>query len=361
MRAKRQGNLYNLFLKSLLSFAFHSLFLATNLNSAYAFSPNANQCSSIYSTSSITATSTQPAEEKPKSKNNYANGDHRVEIKALLDQYTFPEKFNVDKGDKILREAMYRAFKQKCLYTCMEIDRSQASVDHILPESQGGPNNIYNYVLAETNINSTKSDKFDEVAAIGLLSIVRLHFAPLVISEYQKIMIELFNIDSPKNMFSDVDFRNSEKNSAGSNNRFALQNSTDKAILNIAELKVKKLLFTYLVLAKSRSGRIIVSNADDQFVQIKMLFVSPDLQEVEKLQNFIVNSKDMKIQIAEQKHNREINVINSAELIKTDDGNLIFQFQIPEELLKWSFGMRITEALTLLENTAIPVESNKPR
>lgn len=346
MRDKRQGYLYNLLLKSLPSLVL--LFTFTTFYSSKALSQQTNQCSSIYSNSAQSVST----DRTTKGKNNYTNGDHRIEIKAILDQYTFPEKFNVDKGDKILREAMYRAFKQKCLYTCMKIDRSQVSVDHILPESQGGPNNIYNYVLAETNINSTKSDKFDDITAIGLLSIVRLHFAPLVINEYQKIMFEIFNIESPNNMFSDVDFKNSDSVS---------NNSENQAALNIADLKVKKILFAYMILSKSRSNRIIVSNVDDQYVQIKMLFITPDLQEVAKLQNFVQTSKDMKIQIIEQNQKREIDAIDSAEFIETNDGNLIFQFKVPKELLKWSLGMKTTEALSLLENTTIPAVSNKPR
>jgi hypothetical protein len=358
--AKRQRYLYNLFLKSVPSFLVFFVLISTTLDSAKAYSPQANQCSSIYSTANFEINS--PQSEKSKSKNNFANGDHRDEIKIILDQYSFPEKFNVDKSDKILREAMFRAFKQKCLYTCLQINRSQISVDHILPESQGGPNNIYNFVLAEKNINSDKSDKFDNISAIGLLSIVRLHFAPLMIHEYQKIMIDLFNLNSTKNAMSDGEFKNSEQNETQDQNPKQMgtlnQPVDNQAHLSITNFKTKKLLYAYMVFAKSKSQRITLTDLNDGHLQIRMAFFNPTVQEISKLQNFIDEAHDMKIVITENNISHNMDVIQSAELIRGQDDNLFFQFNIPIKLLTWFSKMTTEEALTLLEKSSIPVQSN---
>lgn len=360
--AERQRYLYNLFLTSVPSFVFVAILVSTIFNTASAYSPEANQCSSIYSNNNSSVHS-----EKTKYKNNFSNGDHREEIKVILDQYTFPEKFNVDKSDKILREAMYRAFKQKCFYTCMEITRSQVSVDHVLPESQGGPNNIYNFVLAEKVINSDKSDKFDHISAIGLLSIVRLHFAPLMIHEYQKIMIDLFNLNSTKNAMTDGEFKNSDQVENQNERQDQIlnpknveiqnKNVTNQAHLSIENFKTKKLLFAYMIFAKSKSQRITLTDLDDGSLQINMAFYNPTTQEISKLQNFIDEAIGMKIKITENNVSHNIDVIHAAELIRNEDDSLNFQFNIPTQLLTWSLEMTNAEALTLLEKSSIPVHS----
>ena len=74
MRDKRQGYLYNHLLKSLPSLVL--LFTFTTFYTSKALSQQTNQCSSIYSNSAQSVST----DRTTKGKNNYTNGDHRIEI-----------------------------------------------------------------------------------------------------------------------------------------------------------------------------------------------------------------------------------------------------------------------------------------
>ena len=91
----------------------------------------------------------------------------------VLKTFTFPEEGNVAISDPNLREAIYSVFKGKCPSTGELIRIEDMAIDHIIPSSKGGPDNVFNYVLTMQRPNSMKKDYLDVDAVLGALYAVR--------------------------------------------------------------------------------------------------------------------------------------------------------------------------------------------
>lgn len=101
--------------------------------------------------------------------------------------FDFPEEANISPNDPILREAALAIFGGKCLYTGREVDASTMHIDHVIPKSAGGPDNIFNYALAAARPNITKSDKIDEQAVLPLLYLIRTTYANRLLAKIRAV------------------------------------------------------------------------------------------------------------------------------------------------------------------------------
>ena len=131
-----------------------------------------------------------------------------IDVTAIArNEDLFPVQYDVPSNDPLLRKAIYKAFKGRCFYTSLPIDTSEMEVDHIIPRSLGGADNIFNYVLTSLRPNRVKSDKFDNSATAGLLFHVRLNYAPKVVELYQdncaKVGITRVQLDGPGSLFAE--------------------------------------------------------------------------------------------------------------------------------------------------------------
>lgn len=102
-------------------------------------------------------------------------------IGPALEPFDFPAEYDCEISDNDLRCAIHAAFGGRCFYTRQEVSLDEMHVDHVIPKAQGGPDNIFNYVLTGPATNIRKGGKVDPVAVAGPLYLVRTHFAPRVI------------------------------------------------------------------------------------------------------------------------------------------------------------------------------------
>ena len=63
----------------------------------------------------------------------------------------------------------------RCQYSGEVLDRSDWSIDHVLPRSRGGGNNPDNLVLASKKINNIKGDRTPQEAGLPVPVIRKLH------------------------------------------------------------------------------------------------------------------------------------------------------------------------------------------
>jgi hypothetical protein len=73
---------------------------------------------------------------------------------------------------------VYKAFNGRCFYTSQPVSRQNFVVEHIVPRSQGGPDNLYNFALTSPRINTLKGGLLDHERVIGVLYTVGLRFVP---------------------------------------------------------------------------------------------------------------------------------------------------------------------------------------
>lgn len=110
-------------------------------------------------------------------------------IQQILATFEFPKEYEMRTSNRDLRLAIYNAFGGRDFYTGQKMRYTEMTIDHILPRSKGGPNNLYNYVPTSQIINGTKGNLIDEVSAIGVLSIVRTVYADKVIRELNALAL----------------------------------------------------------------------------------------------------------------------------------------------------------------------------
>jgi|GEM_PF-5967426 len=108
------------------------------------------------------------------------------DVKMVLDQFEFPAEADVKISDPLLRRAIYDAFGGKDIYTGQEIAFEDMHIDHFVPRSKGGPDNIYNYVVSSSSNNVRKNAAFDPIAAVPMLTFIRTVYAPKVLKLYQE-------------------------------------------------------------------------------------------------------------------------------------------------------------------------------
>lgn len=93
-------------------------------------------------------------------------------------------------NNKFLRLAIYKVFNGKCFYTGRSVSFANMHIDHIVPKSKGGENNINNYVLSCQDINLMKNGHFihKDLVAIAVQTNISL-FAPNVVNVYNDLIM----------------------------------------------------------------------------------------------------------------------------------------------------------------------------
>ncbi len=114
-------------------------------------------------------------------------------VQQILSQFLFPSDSNIAISDLELRQAIYNVFKGKDYYTGQPITFQEMRIDHIVPKSKGGPDNIYNYVPTSARINARKGARFDAMAATAILAMVRTTYAPKVEKAYKARLQQIAN------------------------------------------------------------------------------------------------------------------------------------------------------------------------
>ena len=97
------------------------------------------------------------------------------------------ENTEIDKKDPLLRRAIYYAFDGKCFYTGRDVSFDDMHIDHILPQSEGGPNNVSNYVLSCGYINLKKFNKVNPKLIEISREVVNLCFSEKVVLKYNEL------------------------------------------------------------------------------------------------------------------------------------------------------------------------------
>lgn len=80
---------------------------------------------------------------------------------VALETVEFPDEAHFYVFERILRIALYEAFEGIDFYTGEPLPYEFMSIDHVLPKSLGGPNNVANYVPTTGAVNSKKGNSFD--------------------------------------------------------------------------------------------------------------------------------------------------------------------------------------------------------
>jgi hypothetical protein len=99
-----------------------------------------------------------------------------------------PSASYINVNDPILRDVIFEVFEGVCFYTGQLINKDKMVIEHIVPTAKGGPNNVFNYVLSNKSVNNHKSNKLDLACVIPVLYLVKISYAPKVLSEYLKIV-----------------------------------------------------------------------------------------------------------------------------------------------------------------------------
>jgi len=92
-------------------------------------------------------------------------------------------------SDIKLRKAIYSVFDGTCFYTGRRIPFEEIHIDHILPKSSGGKNNIENYVLCCGYINRKKNGNHTDEFVERVVQINKLIFVGKVVSEYNNLEV----------------------------------------------------------------------------------------------------------------------------------------------------------------------------
>lgn len=92
------------------------------------------------------------------------NGSIRTPEIIILKEYAQMPMYK----PKFSLKNIYLRDKGVCQYSGKKLLRSQASIDHIVPQSKGGPTTWENCVLAERKLNSLKGDKSVKEAGLKL-------------------------------------------------------------------------------------------------------------------------------------------------------------------------------------------------
>lgn len=111
----------------------------------------------------------------------YLNSDATSPHQIALNTIKFPEEGEFYIFERILRIALYEAYEGRDFYTGQPLQFDLMSIDHVLPKSLGGPNNVFNYVPTTGMINSKKGSKFTH-QNIKDLQYIAQHFAPRVMA-----------------------------------------------------------------------------------------------------------------------------------------------------------------------------------
>jgi hypothetical protein len=90
----------------------------------------------------------------------------------------FPAEADVPFLDPRVRRAIHRAHLGRDFYTQAPLPIEDMTLDHVIPLSKGGRDNLFNLVPTSGSLNMLKGDKVDAVALVSMLAIIRLYFGP---------------------------------------------------------------------------------------------------------------------------------------------------------------------------------------
>ena len=85
-----------------------------------------------------------------------------------------------------LRKAIYEVFEGMCFFTGQQVALEDMTIDHIVPRSKGGADDVYNYVLTSRHLNAKKKAKLDIKGVEPSLYIIKLVYAPKVLKRFYK-------------------------------------------------------------------------------------------------------------------------------------------------------------------------------
>jgi hypothetical protein len=108
-------------------------------------------------------------------------------IVAELRKNELKLEMKISISDLKLRKAIYEAFEGRCFYTGQPVPFEKMCIDHVVPKSKGGENNIYNYVLTSQRLNAQKSAKLYRRHVEPVLYIIKTVYAPKVMKIYHKL------------------------------------------------------------------------------------------------------------------------------------------------------------------------------
>jgi hypothetical protein len=105
-----------------------------------------------------------------------------TEIDGASELLNFPEIGGVALGDLRVRQAIHTAYGGTDFWCRNPIPIEGMYLDHVVPRSVGGADNVFNVVPTNRTINAQKGEKYDPVAILPVLSIIRLHYGWRVVS-----------------------------------------------------------------------------------------------------------------------------------------------------------------------------------
>ena len=75
-----------------------------------------------------------------------------------LSSFVFPKDADASHRNPNLRKAIFEVFGGRCVATGAPLSLKNMTIDHVIPRSKGGPDNIFNYALMSSPINNKKGD-----------------------------------------------------------------------------------------------------------------------------------------------------------------------------------------------------------
>lgn len=105
---------------------------------------------------------------------------------AVLAAFAFPAEAAAPTSDPAMRRALLEAHGGLDYYTRQPLAPGDMVVDHVVPRSLGGPDNVFNYVPTTQPVNGAKGGKFDPLAATAVLSVLRTHYAPKALRAWKR-------------------------------------------------------------------------------------------------------------------------------------------------------------------------------
>lgn len=94
------------------------------------------------------------------------SGNYRLPTAIVLQKYI---RFNVKRGAMLTKENILRRDDYTCQYCGDELSSSSGTLDHVLPQSRGGPHTWLNLVSCCQKCNCRKADKTPAEAKMPLM------------------------------------------------------------------------------------------------------------------------------------------------------------------------------------------------
>lgn len=98
------------------------------------------------------------------------------------DLFLFPPRGNVVITERRVRRAILGAYGGLDFWRQCPLELDDMCLDHVIPRSLEGPDNLFNLVPTNASMNRRKAHSYDEIAIIPVLSIIRLHYAPKIMA-----------------------------------------------------------------------------------------------------------------------------------------------------------------------------------